>query len=104
MSRLIKAFVGLTLAAGVASSADAADANHGGELANRWCAACHLVSPEQRQGSDRVPSFASVARQPGFTAERLTYFLLDPHPKMPDMALTRREAEDLAAYIATLKR
>jgi hypothetical protein len=30
--------------------------------------------------------------------------LLDPHPKMPDMGLSRREAEDLAAYIASLKR
>jgi hypothetical protein len=29
--------------------------------------------------------------------------LLDPHPKMPDMALSRAEAADLAAYIATLR-
>jgi hypothetical protein len=29
-------------------------------------------------------------------------FLLDPHPKMPDMSLTRTEAGDLAAYIASL--
>jgi hypothetical protein len=30
-------------------------------------------------------------------------FLLDPHAKMPDMGLSRTEAADLAAYIATLK-
>ena len=36
-------------------------------------------------------------------AARLTFFLLDPHPKMPDMALSRAEAADLAAYIATLR-
>jgi hypothetical protein len=29
--------------------------------------------------------------------------LLDPHPKMPDMGLTRSEAADLAAYIASLR-
>jgi hypothetical protein len=34
----------------------------------------------------------------------LAFFLLDPHPKMPDMALSRREADDLAAYIEGLKR
>jgi hypothetical protein len=32
----------------------------------------------------------------------LAFFLLDPHPKMPDMALTRAEAADLAAYISSL--
>jgi hypothetical protein len=29
--------------------------------------------------------------------------LLEPHPKMPNMSLSRTEAADLAAYIATLK-
>jgi hypothetical protein len=29
-------------------------------------------------------------------------FLLDPHPKMPDMGLSRAEAAALAAYISTL--
>jgi hypothetical protein len=31
------------------------------------------------------------------------FFLLEPHPKMPNMQLSRSEAADLAAYIATLK-
>jgi hypothetical protein len=31
-------------------------------------------------------------------------FLLDPHPKMPDMSLTRTEAADIAAYIGSLRR
>jgi hypothetical protein len=34
----------------------------------------------------------------------VAYFLLAPHPRMPDMALSRSEAEDLAAYIATQQR
>ena len=29
----------------------------------------------------------------------LALFLLSPHPKMPDMNLSRNEAADLAAYI-----
>ena len=28
--------------------------------------------------------------------DKLTFFLLDPHPKMPDMSLTRGEAADFA--------
>jgi hypothetical protein len=48
----------------------------------------------------------AVAAQPvpDFDANRIAMFLLDPHPKMPDMSLTRFEAGDLAAYIATLRR
>jgi len=86
-----------------ATLAAAADANHGGQLAKRWCAGCHVVTPDQPQGSDKVPSFASIASEPGFNPQRLALFLLDPHPKMPDMSLSRREAEDLAAYIASVK-
>ena len=38
-----------------------------------------------------------------YAVAKLTFFLLDPHPKMPNMQLTRTEAGDLAAYIASLK-
>lgn len=84
------------------SSAMAADAKHGEEMARRWCAACHVVSTDQRQAKGEAPPFASIARNPNFSAERLVFFLLDPHPKMPDMSLTRKEAADLAAYIHSL--
>jgi hypothetical protein len=44
-----------------------------------------------------------IAAKPDFDAAKLAFFLLDPHPKMPNMQLSRTEAADLAAYIATLK-
>ena len=81
-----------------------ADANNGERLAHRWCAACHVVSAAQRQSTtDQAPTFANIAKTPGFDAARIALFLLDPHPKMPDMELSRAEAGDIAAYIATLK-
>ena len=83
-------------------SALAADADHGADLAKRWCASCHVVANGQTQASADVPSFASVARRPDFSAERLAFFLLDPHPKMPNFPLSRTEAGDLAAYIGSL--
>jgi hypothetical protein len=61
------------------------------------------VASDQRRANADVASFASIARQPNFTAAQLAFFLLDPHPKMPDLSLTRAEANDLAAYIATMK-
>ncbi|WP_128926958.1 c-type cytochrome [Bradyrhizobium guangxiense] len=86
-----------------APSAFAADADHGADLAKRWCASCHIVANGQTQASADVPSFASVARRPDFSAERLAFFLLDPHPKMPNFPLSRTEAGDIAAYIASLR-
>ncbi|MBB4361341.1 mono/diheme cytochrome c family protein [Bradyrhizobium sp. CIR18] len=86
-----------------ASSAFAADAGHGADLANRWCASCHVVANGQTQASADVPSFISVARRPDFSPERLAFFLLDPHPKMPNFPLSRTEAGDIAAYIASLR-
>jgi mono/diheme cytochrome c family protein len=82
----------------------AADAENGSRLAHRWCASCHLVAAGQAQASADAAPFATIAQKPGFSAEKLAFFLLDPHPKMPSMSLSRAEAEDLAAYIATLRK
>jgi mono/diheme cytochrome c family protein len=87
----------------LAPPAFAADASNGKRLAERWCTGCHLVSPSQSTATDQVPSFASIAKMPDFSAAKIALFLLDPHPKMPNMSLSRTEAADLAAYIATLK-
>jgi len=96
---------GLIVAAVLAiTPAYAADPDNGERLAQRWCAACHVVSATQRQTTtDQAPPFATIAKIPGFDAAKIALFLLDPHPKMPDMGLSRTEAADLAAYIATLK-
>ncbi len=85
-------------------AAEAADANHGQTLARRWCATCHVVAANQQRPTGEAPPFATIARRPDFDATRLTNFLLDPHPKMPNMSLTRMEAADIVAYIATLAR
>jgi mono/diheme cytochrome c family protein len=79
-----------------------ADAAHGEALARRWCASCHVVANDQTRGTDNVPTFAAMAKMPGFSAEKIAQFLMDPHPKMPDMQLGRDEARDLGAYIKSL--
>jgi mono/diheme cytochrome c family protein len=87
------------LSNGVAAPADPVN---GERLAKQWCAACHIVSADQTRGADNVPAFSAIAKLPGFSAQNIGQFLLDPHPKMPDMQLTRDEARDLGAYIASL--
>ena len=78
------------------------DPADGEKLARRWCAGCHLVAPDQPTATTDAPPFAAIARTPGFNRDKLAYFLLHPHPKMPNMALSRGEATDLADYIAKL--
>jgi mono/diheme cytochrome c family protein len=89
--------------AGPAATAADADANHGADLAQRWCATCHLVDGSQKQASADVPTFVMIARKPNFTPEKVAFFLLDPHPKMPNFPLSRSEAADIAAYIGSLR-
>jgi mono/diheme cytochrome c family protein len=83
-------------------AAFAADAAAGKELALRWCAVCHLVAPEQERAPTVAPPFATIANRPGFNADQLTQLMLAPHPRMPGRELSRDQAADIAAYIATL--
>jgi mono/diheme cytochrome c family protein len=85
------------------SAATAADADHGAVLAKRWCAACHLVDGGQTQANADVLPFAAIARKSDFTPEKVAFFLLDPHPQMPNFPLSRNEAADIAAYIGSLR-
>src|SRR5438067_13786025 len=80
------------------------DAANGERLARQWCAACHVVSTDQQQASADAPPFATIGRAASFNAEKLALFLLDPHPKMPSLALSRREAADIAEYIVKTAR
>ena len=77
----------------------AADARQGEILAKRWCSTCHVVSSGQQQGTAQAPPFSAGASRPDFDEMMVAYFLLTPHPRMPDMNLSRSEATDLAAYI-----
>jgi mono/diheme cytochrome c family protein len=91
------------LAAAPAPPAHAADVYNGRQLAQRWCAACHVVASAQREANADAPPFEEIAKRPKFAEDGMVTFLLNPHYKMPDMNLTRIEAGDIAAYVATLK-
>jgi len=90
-------------AADIFRPALAADALNGKRLAERWCAACHLVAANQREANADAPPFEEIAKRPNFSERGLATFLLDPHAKMPNMNLTRVETDDIAAYVGTLR-
>jgi mono/diheme cytochrome c family protein len=101
MKRTIAALLSLTFVAALANAARAADDYDGKTLAERWCSSCHVVGPGQQHGSTQAPPFSEIAKKPGLDAAKIALFLLLPHPRMPDMNLSRREAAALAVYIQT---
>ena len=100
ISRL--AFV-LCLTLFASGAAVAADVRNGEALAKRWCSTCHVVARDQTTTTGEAPPFTTIAKMPDLDAAKLVLFLLSPHPKMPDMGLSRGAAEDLAAYISSQK-
>ena len=92
----------LALAAVLAApNAMAADADNGQRLAQQRCSPCHIVEPNQRQEVADSPPFETIARKFGNQPELIAFAILEPHPRM-NLSFTRREAQDIAAYISTL--
>jgi mono/diheme cytochrome c family protein len=84
-----------------ASGALAADADNGKRLAETRCVTCHIVSPSERRDVTEAPPFETIARKFASNPDTLAFSIVDPHPRM-NVTLTRREAQDVAAYINTL--
>src|SRR5215471_14802553 len=95
--------LGLLLLVLIGAPARAADAGNGQRMVRARCASCHAVfTREQRKLAEALP-LEAIARKYDFNADMLAFALLDPHPRMNE-PLTRREAQDVAAYIVTLAR
>ena len=97
----------LILALGAAEAAEQApasvgDADAGERLAREWCTACHYVGPGAA-ASDAAPAFAEIANNPAATTEGWRNWLMDPHPPMPNLALSRQEIDAIVAYLQSLK-
>jgi mono/diheme cytochrome c family protein len=107
MMKTMMALVWVSLSAlltGPAQEAFGADVQRGEELAGRWCVQCHAMTPGQRRSDTDPPDFARIARNPGLDPGVLGAFLMTPHPRMPDFSLSRKDVEDLVAFIRSQAR
>ncbi|WP_457798405.1 c-type cytochrome [Methylocystis sp. S23] len=94
--------LGLAAAACFAAApAHAGDAKKGAVIAKRWCASCHVVEKDQTTAVADAPSFHDIAQR-RTDRKQIANFLVDPHPPMPDMHLSRREIDDITTYIRSL--
>lgn len=106
-SAVSRSLAGALLAAGLLGlnlPAWSADPQRGGELAERWCASCHVINTEGKgKAAKRAPSFPALAEDKTKSGSYLRGFLTVPHHPRPDLKLGDREIDDLVAYIETMK-
>lgn len=69
------------------------------------CSVCHVVAPDQVAPKEftTAPDFAAIANTRGMTEDALRQFLFGPHPTMPGMSFSGYEANDIIAFILSLK-
>jgi mono/diheme cytochrome c family protein len=91
----------VTMALSVSPALAAGDAAAGHALADRWCSSCHAVGGMNADPGVAVP-FAIIAQNSGSSRSWVRAWLSAPHPRMPNMDLSRQEMEDVVAYLDTL--
>jgi mono/diheme cytochrome c family protein len=91
----------LVLAGGSMSFAQ--DASNGEILSRRWCLPCHAISTGQGK-AEKPRSLQSIANTENVNFDKIVGFLLLPHAVMPNLPLRRQEIDDIAAYIAQMKK
>jgi mono/diheme cytochrome c family protein len=85
--------------------AAAQDADAGREIARRWCAACHVVERTATEApANGLPTFPAIAARVDLTNDRLRAAINPQHGRMPDLMLSKRQQDDLIAYIFSLRR
>jgi mono/diheme cytochrome c family protein len=89
------------------SSAQAYEAGNiasGLNYAEAVCAECHAVKKGQRTSPhERATAFETVANARGMSPMALRVWFQSPHPSMPNLVLKEKTADDLIAYIMSLK-
>jgi mono/diheme cytochrome c family protein len=80
------------------------DGSTGYRLASAWCMDCHAIEKNAVWTGKPAPNFVAVANLPSTTGLSLKVFLLSNHKAMPNFVISSGDADDLVAYILSLKR
>jgi mono/diheme cytochrome c family protein len=101
---LFIAAIVFTSAAGPLAAEELGNAQRGLAYAQANCAGCHAILREDTNSPNTdSPTFKAVAETPGITRTALSVFFRSPHPTMPNLIIAPEDADDLIAYIMSLK-
>ena len=87
---------------GSLGGAAAQNADNGRHLSERWCVECHAITTAP--GKSKALSFAAIAAKEKISAEMIASFLKLPHATMPNVPLRGNDAQDIAAFIMSMKK
>jgi cytochrome c len=94
----------MVLVAGDTEGQTTGDIAAGKDFALQVCTPCHVVASDQRAPRRSVgPDFRAIANIPSTTSISLRVFLSSPHPTMPNLILSKKEQDDVIAYIISLR-
>ena len=104
--QIVRTISGAVLAIVAAAFCGAtADIYRGEQFAEKWCAVCHALKPNQASSDLSAPPFAAVAADPTANAAALRGFInTTPHKSMPKFKLQTRDMDDVIDYILSLRR
>lgn len=89
---------------GWALAQESGDRARGLAYAEKVCAECHAVRPEQRLSPrSATATFKAIANTPGMTGTALAVWLRSTHKNMPDILIEPQDRADVIAYILSLK-
>jgi mono/diheme cytochrome c family protein len=73
-------------------------------FANRHCAACHGILPNDQVSPRRgLSTFHVIANTPGMTGTAISVWLRNPHKEMPDFIIDVEDRTNVIAYILSLR-
>ena len=75
----------------------------GRHFVEAWCTECHSVERATAGTGQIAPDFTAMAEQPSTTALSLRAFLRSNHKTMPNFIIEPADAEDIIAYILSLR-
>ena len=93
--------IAVAISAVPALAAPAGDAEAGRDLVMHSCISCH--APEgTKAATDGAPPLSFVAKDNKKNPAWIRGWLMDPHPPMPGIMLSRKQIDDIIAFLNTL--
>jgi len=83
------------------AAAPSGDVAAGKDLFVRSCSTCHAQSGTQ-SAADTAPPLSFMARDSKDRPAFIRGWLMDPHPPMPGIMLSRQQINDIIAYLNSL--
>ncbi len=77
------------------------DAEAGRQLVMNSCTSCHAPYGTTK-ASDQAPPLSFLAKDNKANPRWIHGWLMDPHPPMPGIMLSRKQVDDVMAYLSTL--